>query len=102
MFGALLHPEKLEEIQGGGLDVQAHLVQGTTHLCGDGRRAIGLSDAAVGAEEVEDGMVRHGMSIGEAAPFEICHPFADQELAKLVEQARLAAPRFCHYADDLP
>ena len=46
-------------------------------------------------------MVGHGMPIGEAAPFEIRYPSSCQALAKLIEQARLAASRFRHNANDL-
>ena len=41
------------------------------------------------------------MPIGEAASFEIRHPSSCQALTKLIEQARLAASRFRHNANDL-
>jgi hypothetical protein len=77
-------------------------VQGTLHLPDDSFRAIHVSDPTVVAEEINDGMVGHGMPIGEAASFEIRHPSTSQALAKLIEQARLAAPSFRHNGNDLP
>src|SRR5262249_26763750 len=83
------------------LDIQAHLVQGALHLPGNSLRAIRVGDPTVVAEEVDDGMVGHGMPIGEAASFEIRHSSAGQALAKLIEQARLAASCFRNNANDL-
>src|SRR5262249_49944180 len=54
------------------------------------------------AEETNDGMVGHSMPIGEAASFEIRYLSSCQALAKLIEQARLAASCFRHNADGLP
>jgi len=42
------------------------------------------------------------MPIREAAAFKIRHPFAGQALAKLIEQARLAASCFRHGEPDKP
>jgi hypothetical protein len=55
------------------------------HLLSDGLRTIRLGDPTVVAEEINDGMIGHGMPIGEAAPFEIRHPFAGQALAKFIK-----------------
>src|SRR5262249_43824178 len=81
--------------------IQAHLVQGILHLPSDSLRAIHVGNPTGVAEEINDGMVGHGMPIGEAAPFEIRHPFDRKALAKLMEQARLAASCFRHNTDDL-
>src|SRR5262249_27158976 len=101
-FRAFFHPEKLKQIGGGYLDIQAHLVQGILHLPSDSLRAIHVGDPTVVAEETNDGMVGHSMPIGEAASFEIRYLSSCQALAKLIEQARLAASCFRHNADGLP
>src|SRR5262245_44731239 len=100
-FGACFHSEKLKQIGGGCLDIQAHLVQGILHLPSDSLRAIHVDDPTVVAEEINDGMVGHGMPIGEAASFEIRYLSFCQALAKLIEQARLTASCFRHNANDL-
>src|SRR5215510_3248985 len=73
-FGAFFHPEKLKQIGSGCLDIQAHLVQGILHLPSDSLRAIHVSDPTIVAEEINDGMVGHGMPIGEATPLQIRYP----------------------------
>src|SRR5262245_26038453 len=70
----LLHPKQLEETGGRCLGVHSYFVQRHVHLLDERFRALGLADATVMAEQVDQGMIGNGAAIGETASFEIGDP----------------------------
>src|SRR5262245_65876854 len=57
-FCPMLHPEQLEEVWCRCLDVHADFLQRHVHLLANRFRAIGLADATVMAEHINQRMIR--------------------------------------------
>jgi hypothetical protein len=64
----------LEEIGGRFLDVHSYFVQRKAYLLANCFRALGLVDATVMAEHIDQGMIRNTAAVGETPSFEIGHP----------------------------
>src|SRR5215831_16475488 len=68
---SLFHPEQLEEIGGRVLGVHADFVQRQGQFLDDRFRALGLADATVMAQHIDQGMIRNTAAIGQTASFKI-------------------------------
>src|SRR5947209_7326018 len=68
---SLFHPEQLQEIGGRFFGIHADFSQRQVQLLDDCFGALGLADATVMAEHVDQGMIRNIVAVGETAPFEI-------------------------------
>src|SRR5262249_607978 len=100
-FCPLLHPEQLEEVGCRCFGVHADFVQRQAYLRMDRVRAIGLHDATVMAQHIDQGVIGYCAAIGETASFEIGNLLTLQSLPKFVEEPRLASPRFRHNSHHL-
>jgi hypothetical protein len=81
--------------------VYVELLEGCTHLYSYCFCVVCLGDTAALAEELAEGHIGHGASIGLAMAFHIYHPVRLYALPKLIEEPRLAHTGLSHNADDL-
>ena len=98
---SLFHPKQLEEIGGRCLGLHADFLYRQAYLLDDRYRALGLADATVMAQHINQGMIGNRAAIGETASFKLGDPFLCQPLTKFVQQSRFAPARFGDDANDL-
>src|SRR6516225_7219238 len=60
--------QQLEEVWCRFFGVHADFVQRQAHLLDDGFRALGLADATVITQDVDQGMIRYTAAVGETTP----------------------------------
>src|SRR2546425_8059004 len=87
------HTQQLEEVWRRVFGVHADFVQRQASLLNDRFGAIGLNDATVMAQHINEGMIGDRAAIGETPSFQIRHPFLCHTLTKLVQQSRFAPTR---------
>ena len=61
---SFLHPEEQEKVRRVLVGVHADFLDAQAHLAGDDLRRVGVGDAAIVPDDVEDGNVRDGGAVG--------------------------------------